>query len=257
MWIEVFKTGVQKDSKGREINFNPEDLDLIAQNYNESIISDPSKEAPLVKGHPKDDAPALAWVETLARRKDKLLAKLKNLSSETAKELKEKKFNKVSISLYPNKNLRHIGLLGAVQPAVKGLEPISFSQYSLDLKEKEDIEKKYRIKEFKDFAEKLIADGNSFITPSDRESVIDFMELASQKDKELKDEVYLPAFKNLITKKVESNLFNNYSTSIDLIEDEFITENSNPERLDLHKKAIKYRNENPGTSYEEALLKIQ
>ncbi len=126
MWIEIFRTGTFIDSNGRRHSFAENDLERIAQQYNERVGDNPSYEAPLVKGHPKDDAPAYGWVERLARRGQQLFAKLKSVSSEIVDEIKAGKYRRVSISMYPDLVLRHIGLLGAESPAVKGLRPISF-----------------------------------------------------------------------------------------------------------------------------------
>ncbi|MCX7736541.1 MAG: hypothetical protein N2319_07485 [Candidatus Kapabacteria bacterium] len=128
MWIEIFKTGTHTDSAGRERNFTSEDISAIADKYNQSIAVDKSGEAPIVIGHPKDNTPAYGWVERLARRGEILLAKLKNLSPEIIEQVRQGAFRKVSVSLFPDLMLRHIGLLGAATPAVKGLKNISFAE---------------------------------------------------------------------------------------------------------------------------------
>jgi len=87
-----------------------------------------SNAAPVVKGHPKSNDPALGWVDKLTRRGNKLFAKIKDLDSGFLNELKNGRFKKVSISLYPDNLLRHIGFLGGASPAVKDLEPASFSE---------------------------------------------------------------------------------------------------------------------------------
>lgn len=127
MWIEVFKTGKHTDSKGVIKQYDHEKLIKIAAQYNEAILENQSNEAPLVKGHPKTNSPAYAWVEKLAKRGNKLLAKLKDITPEINKEIREGKFKKVSISLYSDDSLRHIGLLGAASPAVKGLKNVEFA----------------------------------------------------------------------------------------------------------------------------------
>lgn len=127
MWIEIFRTGVHTDSSGRERNFSGEDISSIAEKYNSSVAADSSSEAPLVIGHPKDNTPAYGWVERLARRGETLLAKLKKLSPEIIEQVRQGAFRKVSISLFPDMMLRHVGLLGGATPAVKGLQNISFN----------------------------------------------------------------------------------------------------------------------------------
>lgn len=128
MWIEVFKVGKQTDSSGKTTNYTSETLDSIANIYNEKIANSKSFEAPLVIGHPKVDDPAFAWVGKLKRKGDVLFAELKDFSTETKQMIKNGLFRKVSIALYPDLMLRHIGLLGATAPAVKGLQNLNFNE---------------------------------------------------------------------------------------------------------------------------------
>ena len=127
MWIEIFKTGIHTDSSGKSAEYSSETLDLISQIYNQRISEDPSFEAPIVKGHPASDDPAYGWVERLARRGTKLLAKIKDLQPEILDEVTHRKFTRLSIAIYPDMMLRHVGLLGAAAPAIKGLKPVSFA----------------------------------------------------------------------------------------------------------------------------------
>jgi hypothetical protein len=124
MWIEIFRTGLHSDSSGTSTNYQLDDLQNIAKNYNDTISNSENLLAPLVKGHPKDDAPAHGWIEKLAIRGDILLAKIKELSGEMASQIKNGMYKKVSISLNKDNSLRHVGLLGAASPAVKGLENV-------------------------------------------------------------------------------------------------------------------------------------
>jgi hypothetical protein len=122
-WFPVFRTGKHTDSNGNEKEWTRDDLNKIVSSY------DPSHhEAPVVIGHPKDNAPAWGWVEALKREGDILLAKPARLVSDFVDMLKKGMFKKRSISLYPDGSLRHIGFLGAMPPAVKGLEDIQFNE---------------------------------------------------------------------------------------------------------------------------------
>ncbi len=121
MWIEVFKTGTWTDSAGNTRTWTEEDLDKIVASYNPA-----EHEAPVVIGHPKDNAPAFGWVEALKREGNVLKAKLKQLVPEFVEMVKKGLFKKRSISLYPDLRLRHIGFLGAQPPAVKGLADVQF-----------------------------------------------------------------------------------------------------------------------------------
>jgi hypothetical protein len=124
MLIEVFKTGTWTDSAGNTRTWTEEDLDKIVQKYNEQK----EHEAPVVIGHPKDNAPAYGWVERLERKGSVLYAKLKDLVPEFLDAVKKGMYKKRSISLYPDLTLRHVGFLGAMPPAVKGLADVAFSE---------------------------------------------------------------------------------------------------------------------------------
>jgi hypothetical protein len=121
MWITVFRTGTHTDSSGKTRTWTEQDLDEIVRKYDPTY-----NEAPVVIGHPKDNAPAWGWVEALKREGQLLYAKLKDLAPEFVEMLKQGRFKKRSISLYNDLALRHIGFLGAVPPAVKGLPDVAF-----------------------------------------------------------------------------------------------------------------------------------
>jgi hypothetical protein len=128
MLIEVFKSGTHSDSKGRNLHYSDKAIDEIVNCYNSKISQDISFIAPIVKGHPQDDAPAYGWVEYLVKKGKTILAKIKNIDPDFAQELKTGKYKKVSVALYPDNMLKHIGFLGAVSPAVKGLKPVEYSE---------------------------------------------------------------------------------------------------------------------------------
>ncbi|NUQ82944.1 MAG: hypothetical protein HUU10_15175 [Bacteroidetes bacterium] len=121
-WFEVFRIGKHTDSAGNSREWTEADLDLIVSNYRAE-----EHEAPIVIGHPKDNDPAYGWVEALKREGSILLAKAKQVVPEFAEAVKSGLFKKRSISLYPDMTLRHVGFLGAVPPAVKGLADLQFA----------------------------------------------------------------------------------------------------------------------------------
>ena len=122
-WIAIARTGTFQDSEGRDQTFNAADLDAIAANY------DPARlEAPLVFGHPKDSAPAYGWVTGLKRDGQKLFARLASVPGEVRELVGKGRYRYVSMSLTPDrKSLRHVGLLGAVPPAIDGLGPVELA----------------------------------------------------------------------------------------------------------------------------------
>jgi len=135
MWFEIFKAGTHQDSAGNERTWSEEDLDTIVSKYNPSC-----HEAPIVIGHPKDNAPAWGWVEGLKREGTRLLAKAKDVVPEFKEMVNKGLFKKRSISLYPDFTLRHVGFLGAIPPAVKGLADVQFSEDNLTTIEFEEYQ---------------------------------------------------------------------------------------------------------------------
>ena len=122
-WVEVFSIGEQTDANGNTRKWTDVDLNTMVNNYKTN-----KHEAPLVVGHPKENAPAFGWVEELKTDGKLLFAKFRQLVPEFVDAVKKGMYKKRSISLYPDLSLRHIGFLGAVPPAVKGLADIKFKE---------------------------------------------------------------------------------------------------------------------------------
>lgn len=120
-WIEIFKGGKQTDSNG-VVHDGDAMIDKAVKMF------DPSHhEPPLVAGHPKDNAPAYGWVSGLKKAGNSLFAKFSQVVPEFSKACEDGLFKKRSASFYQDGRLRHVGFLGAVPPAVKGLKDLSFS----------------------------------------------------------------------------------------------------------------------------------
>jgi hypothetical protein len=132
--IHVFKAGDQTSAQGVQRHFSDRDLKQVVETYDPSI-----HEAPLVIGHAgdNDSLPAYGWIKGFTEQGGNLYADV--AFTDTAKDLvKDGHYRKVSISFYspdsainPHKgkwSARHLALLGASPPAVKGLEPFSFSE---------------------------------------------------------------------------------------------------------------------------------
>ncbi len=126
MWKEVFKAGKHTDANGNEREWSSEDIDTIISKYNNQMPDD-KHDAPVVIGHPVNNSPAYAWVESLKKDGETLLAKFTQIDPEFEQLIKEGRYKKVSIALYPDMMLRHIGFLGAIPPAVKGLKDSEFN----------------------------------------------------------------------------------------------------------------------------------
>lgn len=185
-WMQIFKTGNQTDSSGKEKAWTRDELDAIVKKY------DPARhEAPIVIGHPKDNAPAFGWIEALKREGDILYAKAKQLVPEFVEMVKQGRFKKRSMSLYPDLTLRHVGFLGAMPPAVKGLEDVEFNEAEIISVETEFEEfqnlntgGQKEMDEIKELKEKLAAAEK---TNADKDRVIqDFSEKNKQENERVK-----------------------------------------------------------------------
>lgn len=122
-WVEIFKSGTHTDGNGNVRTWTEQDLDKMVSSY-----SSESHEAPVVVGHPKNNGPAYGWVENLKREGDKLLCSFKEVVPEFQEWVNQGLYKKRSISVYPDGSLRHVGFLGGMPPAVKGLADFTFSE---------------------------------------------------------------------------------------------------------------------------------
>lgn len=127
--VEVFKAGTHTDSAGNQHTYSVEDLQAIADKYNNQPDSE-KHIAPAVIGHPVTDSPAYGWVKDLQVVGEKLVANFYDVADEFVDWLEKGLYKTRSISLSEDMMLRHIGWLGAVPPAVKGLAEVKFSHDS-------------------------------------------------------------------------------------------------------------------------------
>ncbi|AFL75486.1 hypothetical protein Thivi_3632 [Thiocystis violascens DSM 198] len=124
--IEIFRPGCHVDMSGRSVCFSATDVQAMASAYRPSI-----SRAPLVIGHPETNRPAYGSVASLFVREGRLYAQPGGVDSAFAQAVNAGRYKKVSASFYPpgaDANpvpgafyLRHLGFLGAVPPAVKGM----------------------------------------------------------------------------------------------------------------------------------------
>ncbi|SFB88434.1 hypothetical protein SAMN02745150_01184 [Brevinema andersonii] len=133
--IPILKVGRYKDSSGRNYDITPHMLKELEETYHPNS-------APLVKGHPNHDEPALGWVDQLKAEGDVLLASFSQVAESFKNEVAEGLFKNVSASFFlpfseanPTKgqySLRHVGALGASRPAIPGLgtlqEALAFAE---------------------------------------------------------------------------------------------------------------------------------
>ncbi|WP_047243722.1 peptidase [Chromobacterium subtsugae] len=138
--LHIFKSGRQTAMSGDVLDFSESDLAASARAYDPAL-----HEAPIVIGHPKHDAPAYGWVQSLAAGDIGLLAEPRQVDPAFAELVAAGRYKKISASFYrpdsPNNPvpgvyyLRHVGFLGAQPPAVKGLRPVEFGEADDDVVE--------------------------------------------------------------------------------------------------------------------------
>jgi len=130
--LNIFRAGTHVAMSGETITFSEADLQGMVAAYN------PEKhEAPIVVGHPKDNAPAYGWISRLSLSEQGVEAETKQVDEAFAELVQAGRYKKKSASFYPpdSKNnpvpgsyyLRHVGFLGATPPAIKGLRDVEFA----------------------------------------------------------------------------------------------------------------------------------
>ncbi len=125
--VEVLRAGRHVSSSGRPVDITSKDISHISEVYDPAF-----HEAPVVIGHPKEDDPAYGWVRALRASGETLLADI-DVQPELYAALKRELWKKRSSRLvYEDLGgqgfyLKHLGFLGAVPPAIKGLADIKLS----------------------------------------------------------------------------------------------------------------------------------
>lgn len=199
--IEIFKAGKRQDASGQMIEIKLNDLVQAVTAYNPDL-----HEAPAVIGHPKDNAPAYAWVKQLNVESDTLKAELTQIDPNFAEMVESGRFKKVSASFYLANSphnpkpgylyLRHVGFLGAMPPAVKGLRNPEFSDnedgvvnFAVSLEDDEITTLRAEIARLKaesvqkdtlEFTEGLIKAGK--LAPIAREKAVEILNYAEECD---------------------------------------------------------------------------
>jgi len=131
--LHIFRPGRHRPMQGGALNFTEADLAQCARVYDPDL-----HEAPIVIGHPASNGPAHGWVGALIADKTGLRAVPRQINPEFAEAARGGAFKKISASFYPPDSpdnpvpgswyLRHVGVLGAQVPAIKGLEQFEFGE---------------------------------------------------------------------------------------------------------------------------------
>ena len=200
--IEIFRAGKRPDSSGNLTEIKISQLAQAVTAYDPNL-----HEAPAVIRHPKDNAPAYAWVKGLSLEGDTLKAELAQIDPEFSEMVQAGRFKKVSASFYledsphnpkPGKlYLRHVGFLGAMPPAVKGLRNPEFSEdekgvvnFSIEMEdnaeikalraENEQLKAEERTRKNLEFAEGLVSVGR--LAPIAKAKALEILNYAEECD---------------------------------------------------------------------------
>lgn len=131
--FRIFRVGTHTDSAGQATTFTREQLEATVKAYNEG-----EWRAPMVVGHPKGAAPAYGWVGKMRidEAGEVLVDDVEKLNPDFADLMQAGAYRNRSASWYapdhPNNptpgvwQLRHLGMLGAQPPALKGLGDVEF-----------------------------------------------------------------------------------------------------------------------------------
>ena len=131
--IHIFKPGTFVATNGQSYEFTEAMLQAAAESY------DPARhEAPIVLGHPKHDDPAYGWIRRLEFADGQLWGVADQVDAGFAELHRAGRYKKRSASFYAPDDprnpvpgvfyLRHLGMLGAQPPAVKGLKAANFAE---------------------------------------------------------------------------------------------------------------------------------
>jgi hypothetical protein len=130
--VHVFKAGTHTSASGDAFSFSDADILQIAESYNAAL-----HQAPIVIGHPETDSPAWGWVDHLEAQDGNLFAHESKVDPDFAELRTAGRYDKRSIALYAPTDpenptpgawyLKHVGYLGGMPPAVKGLQSANFA----------------------------------------------------------------------------------------------------------------------------------
>ncbi len=233
--IHIFRAGQHTDHRGSLRAFSARDVQQMAAAYEES-----KRPAPVVLGHPPDDQPAHGTVSSLVARDGDLHAKVL-LSPWMAQAVRVGAYRKVSAAFIPPADpnnpapgawyLRHVGMLGANPPAIKGLQQMRFSEHgavcfgeglTVDMKPSEDDMEHENCD-----AERLVMH-RRIQDRMQQQQGLSYAEAAHLVDAEL---------------QFGEGEFGSGMAG-------FAT--ADPYRVELHRKILAYQKQHPGTSYNDA-----
>lgn len=131
--LEICRPGSFVDVNGTPVVLTEQDLRECATIYNPK-----QRPAPLVIGHPKLDDPAKGWVAQLDYVDGALVATPERVDPAFDEDVEDRYPNRSAAFFHPSHSanpilgkwyLKHVGFLGAAQPAVDGLKPVEFGLF--------------------------------------------------------------------------------------------------------------------------------
>ena len=131
--LHIFKPGKWTAMSGESIEFSAADLAATAKAFDPSV-----SKAPIVIGHPATDDPAKGWISSLVANERGLFAQASQIDPAFAEAARAGRYGTVSAKFYRPTDannpkpgiwyLRHLGVLGAAAPGVKGLDSPGFAE---------------------------------------------------------------------------------------------------------------------------------
>lgn len=130
--FQIFRAGTHVAMSGVPIRFSESDIDMMAAVYNPKRHA-----APLVLGHPTSNEPVYGKTAQLVAMGDHLFASA-NVGDALIQLVRSGHYKYVSAAFFAPKDpanpvpgayyLRHVGFLGALPPALKGMRPPAFAE---------------------------------------------------------------------------------------------------------------------------------
>lgn len=128
--FQIFQAGKHTSMQGNTMEYSEADLYMTARTYRPNS-------APLCLGHPADNKPVYGRVVSMFVKAGKLFAHA-DVGVGLLKAVKEGRYKNRSAAFYgmihPDNpvpgawTLRHVGFLGSVGPAVRGMDPLDFGE---------------------------------------------------------------------------------------------------------------------------------
>lgn len=126
-WVKILYPGTFTSLSGNKITFTEADVTNKAAALQAQLAT--GYKPPTVVGHPKTTSPRVASVIGSKLEKGELYAQVDELTPEFAESCRKGEYKYQSPSFYPNGGLRHLGILGGWNPAMKEQGELDFGEF--------------------------------------------------------------------------------------------------------------------------------